>query len=132
MAPGCDSDRSFEPPELTCCARTKTHRIDQLRKRFPCEREIDRILTRKLQRRSGSGYSPISLETLVKGTEKLIGSEVKDRFEITEAKWLSGGASKLQMSFKLNWSVPGDGHSATSMVLRMEPAESISESSRLR
>ncbi|MGD0118024.1 MAG: phosphotransferase family protein [Candidatus Binatus sp.] len=106
--------------------------IDQLRKRFPCEKEIDRILMRKLQRRSGSGYSPISLETLVKGTEKLIRSEVTDRFEITEAKWLSGGASKLQMSFKLDWSATGRGQSATSMVLRMEPSESISESSRLR
>lgn len=106
--------------------------IEQLRKRFPCEKEIDRVLTRKLQRRAGPPYTPVTLETLVKGTEALIGSEVKDGFEITEASWLSGGASKLQMAFKLNWNQPGVGRTSTPMVLRMEPSESIVETSRLR
>lgn len=106
--------------------------IEQLRKRFPCEKEIDRVLTRKLQRRAGPPYSPVSLETLVKGTEALLRSELKEGFEITEAKWLSGGASKLQMAFMLNWNQPGTGRTTTPMVLRMEPSESIVESSRLR
>ena len=41
--------------------------IEGLRKRFPCEKEIDRILTRKMQRRAGPPYSPVSLETLIEG-----------------------------------------------------------------
>ena len=52
--------------------------IEELRRRYPCEKEIDRVLTRKMQRRAGPQYSPVSLETLVKGTEALIRSEVKD------------------------------------------------------
>ncbi|MCK9285916.1 MAG: phosphotransferase family protein [Rhodocyclaceae bacterium] len=106
--------------------------IEQLRKRYPCEKEIDRLLVRKLQRRAGPPYTPVSLETLVKGTEALIASHVKDGFEIVEAKWLSGGASKLQMAFTLKWNQPGVGRTATPMVLRMEPSESIVETSRLR
>ncbi len=106
--------------------------IAQLRERLPCEAEMDRVLTRKLQRRAGPPYTPVSLETLVKGTEALIRSELKDDFTLTEANWLSGGASKLQMGFKLTWNQPGVGQTTTSMVLRMEPSESISETSRLR
>ena len=106
--------------------------ITKLRKRYPCEAEIDRVLTRKMQRRAGPQYSPVSLETLVKGTETLIRSEIKDSFEIADAKWLSGGASKLQMSFTLKWNQPGVGRTTTPMVLRMEPSESIVETSRLR
>ncbi|MCK9284647.1 MAG: phosphotransferase family protein [Rhodocyclaceae bacterium] len=104
----------------------------QLRARFTCEREIDRILARKLQRRAGPPYVPVTLETLIKGTEALIRSEVDGEFGITEASWLSGGASKLQMAFKLTWNRPGVGRTTTPMVLRMEPSESIVETSRLR
>jgi aminoglycoside phosphotransferase (APT) family kinase protein len=106
--------------------------IDSLRARFPCEKEIDRILTRKMQRRAGPPYAPVSLETLVAGTEALLRSELKDGFEIVDARWLSGGASKLQMEFKLNWNQPGVGRTTARMVLRMEPSESICETSRLR
>jgi aminoglycoside phosphotransferase (APT) family kinase protein len=106
--------------------------IEALRKRFPCETEIDRVLTRKMKRRAGPGYSPVTLETLVKGTEALIRNELKDDFKIIDANWLSGGASKLQMEFKLEWNQPGVGRTTTPMVLRMEPSESIVETSRLR
>ncbi len=106
--------------------------IEEIRRRYPCEKEIDRVLTRKMRRRAGPPYSPVSLETLVKGTDALIRSQLKDDFEISDAKWLSGGASKLQMAFKLNWNQPGVGHTTTPMVLRMEPSESITDTSRLR
>jgi aminoglycoside phosphotransferase (APT) family kinase protein len=105
--------------------------IAEIRRRFPCEKEIDRVLTRKLTRRAGPPYSPVSLETLISGTEALIRSELQDGFEISDARWLSGGASKLQMAFKLHWNQPGVGQTITPMVLRMEPSESISETSRL-
>jgi aminoglycoside phosphotransferase (APT) family kinase protein len=110
--------------------------IEQLRRRFPCEREIDRILTRKMQLRAGPGYSPVPLETLCEGAESLIRSHLREPFEISQAKWLSGGASKLQMSFTLAWNPPGTGQvrtpTRTPMVVRMEPAASIVETSRLR
>ncbi len=106
--------------------------IESIRKRLPCESEIDRVLTRKLRRRSGPPYTPVTLNSLVEGTQKLLQSQLREPFEITEARWLSGGASKLQMAFVLRWNQPGAGASATPMVLRMEPSESISETSRLR
>lgn len=75
--------------------------VEHLRRRFPVESEIDRILTRKMQGRAGPGYSPVSLEILVQGVESLLRSELGDDFEVRDARWLSGGASKLQMSFLL-------------------------------
>lgn len=109
-----------------------TEWIEELRGRFPIERECDRILTRKMQRRSGPGYSPVSLETLRNCLDKFLKIKLREPFEIQEANWLSGGASKIQVKFKLTWSQPGVGHTTTTMVLRMEPAESIVETSRLR
>ena len=106
--------------------------IEELRRRFPCEKEIDRILTNKMRRRSGPGFSPIALETLVKGAESLIRADYHGPLEISNARWLSGGASKLQVAFSLTWNRPGVGDETTAMVLRMEPAESIVETSRLR
>lgn len=106
--------------------------IASLRRRYPTECEIDRILTRRLERRAGPGYSPLPLQTLIDGVRSLIRSEHGGQFAIRDARWLSGGASKLQMLFTLDWERPGVGHESTPMVLRMEPSESIVETSRLR
>lgn len=106
--------------------------IEHLRYRFPCEKEVDRVLTQKMSRRNGPGYSPLSLETLTRAVESLLRSELKDPFEVSNSRWLAGGASKIQMSFSLTWKQPGVGRTTTPLVLRMEPAESIVETSRLR
>ncbi|MCK9285349.1 MAG: phosphotransferase family protein [Rhodocyclaceae bacterium] len=106
--------------------------IESVRKRYPCETEMDRVLTRKQHRRAGPPYQPVSLETLINGTAALLRCKLQDAFEITDARWLAGGASKLQMAFCLKWNQPGAGRTATPMVLRMEPSESITETSRLR
>lgn len=109
--------------------------IASMRKRFPCETEIDRILTRKLERRAGPPYEPLSLDTLCAGVESLLRTELDDEFHVCDPHWLAGGASKLQMAFTLDWNQPGPGgkrRQRTPMVLRMEPAESIVETSRLR
>jgi len=106
--------------------------IDSIRTRYPCEQEIDRVLTRKLLRRAGPAYAPVSLERLVSGLKGLLKKELNDPFEIREARWLTGGASKLQVAIRLDWVKPGVGRTETPMVIRMEPAESIVETSRLR
>jgi hypothetical protein len=103
--------------------------IASLRKRYPTEREIDRVLTRKLERRAGPGYSPLPLTTLVAGVQSLVRAHYDEPFEISDARWLSGGASKVQMAFTLSWKRPGVGRELTPMVLRMEPSESIVETS---
>ncbi len=106
--------------------------IASLRRRFPVEREIDHILTRKLERRAGPAYAPLGLQTLVDGVRKLLSQNVAGDFEIRTPRWLSGGASKLQMAFDLDWNRHGKGRRVDAVVLRMDPAESIVCSSRLR
>lgn len=106
--------------------------ISALRRRYVTEPEIDRLLTRKMERRAGHVYKPVSLEQLSNCLESLLRAEIGNEFEISDARWLSGGASKLQMAFTLGWDRPGIGYERTPMVLRMEPAESLVETSRLR
>lgn len=106
--------------------------IADIRSRFPCETEIDRVLTRKLTRRAGPSYSPVSLEGMTTALERMLAANVDGPFSIARARWLSGGASKLQVAFDLTWAENGGDAVTKPMVLRMEPAESIVETSRLR
>lgn len=106
--------------------------IEYVRNRYPVEREIDRILTRRLNQRAEGTYSPQSLDVLRDGVVALLRANLDEPFEVLDARWLTGGASKIQMRFTLDWVAPGVGRTRTPMVLRMEPAESIVETSRLR
>ncbi len=108
--------------------------IARLRAQYVVEPEIDRVLTRKLHQRRGPEYAPISLEQLVKDVSSLIEANIGETFTIRNARWLSGGASKLQMAFDLEWhGADAQGPQRTDpMVLRMEPPEAIVETSRMR
>lgn len=106
--------------------------IARLRQRYVIEKSIDKLLTRKLERRAGPGYQARTLEELGDGIEKLLQAQGVKYFALANKRWLSGGASKIQMAFSLDWDSPGTGRTTTEMVLRMEPAESIVETSRLR
>lgn len=108
--------------------------IAHVRARYPVEREIDTVLTRKLIRRRAGGFQAVSLETLIDGTRQLIEARLGYAVELRDAGWLSGGASKLQMLFDLAWrgADGADEPTVTKMVLRMEPAASVTESSRKR
>ena len=110
--------------------------IEQLRKRFPVEAEIDAVLTRKMQNRAArqEAYTPVTLEELVAGTQKLLEQKISGDFSLGKPRWLSGGASMLQMAFELHWQGE-DGTAAkqvTPMVLRMCPMEPVVETSFLR
>ena len=100
--------------------------------RFPVENEVDRVLRRKLGTRVGLPFSGVRLDRLAAGVEALIAARHSGPFSITDARWLTGGASKLQMAFTLEWTPPGGTHARTPLVLRMEPAASVCETSRLR
>ncbi|MGR8948488.1 MAG: phosphotransferase family protein [Gammaproteobacteria bacterium] len=106
--------------------------IESLRTRFPCEPEVDRFLTAKLNERSGSPFKPVALNELCEGLGILLRAHGVNDFEIRSPRWLTGGASKLQMAFDLEWAPTANARVDTPMVLRMQPAESIVESSRLR
>ncbi len=107
--------------------------IADLRRRLPTETETDRMLTRKMELRAGPPFSWPRLDELAEGLHSLLVSELGEAFhEVTDVRWLGGGASKVQMYFELSWTQP-DGHATrTPMVLRMEPAAAIQETSRRR
>lgn len=93
-----------------------------------CETEIARILDRRQRLRGGPPFAPVTLERLVEGARALIAARTGAPCIIEDPRWLSGGTSKLQIAFR---GVFADG-TARRMVLRMEPAESLVETSRLR
>jgi hypothetical protein len=98
--------------------------IEEMRRRFPTERETDAQLVRKLERRAGPPYTPVTLSELADGIRRLLADTIACDFEISNARWFTGGASKIQMGFDLRWYVPGRGPSLDRMMLRMDPAES--------
>lgn len=108
--------------------------IGEIRTRYPTEPEIDKILSDKMhRRREGIGYAGVTLDRLVEGTRALIAARLGRPVAIRNARWLSGGASKLQMMFDLDrGGADANNTGAETLVLRMEPAASITESSRLR
>lgn len=107
--------------------------IESIRAAYPTEREVDAVFTRKMQRRNGPPFQQITLQRLIDGARQLIEANLGYSVTISDAKWLSGGASKLQAVFVLNWrGFEGNTNLATKMVLRTEPAASITESSRRR
>ncbi len=107
--------------------------INDIRRRYPVEKEIDRVLTRKMERRSEPGYAPIPLARLVEGIDALIARNLETPFQLSNVRWLTGGASKIQVAFDLEWQgFEGGERRTTSMVLRMEPPESVVETSRIR
>jgi len=107
--------------------------VASVRQRYPVEPEIDHILTRKMANRHKPGYAALSLEALRTGLEALIRSEVGGRFAVHNLRWLPGGFSKIQLAFDLEWDgVDGHAPQKTAMVLRMEPAEAIVQTSRRR
>ena len=109
--------------------------IEKIRNQYPIETEIDRVLTRKMKLRSGDGYQGVSLETMVEATKKLIGFYHGNHFKIDNIRWMTGGASKIQMAFDFVSTITTDvfeKNLITPMVVRMEPAESVVETSRKR
>ena len=106
--------------------------IAALRRQFPIEPEIDRLLTRKMQRRAGPAHQMVGLEQLGDCLRSFLARQLDTPFEIRDARWLAGGASKLQMRFTLHRRGPDGSPTTADLVLRMEPSESLNASSRLR
>lgn len=108
--------------------------VETLRKRFPTEPEIDRVLTRKMTQRAGDPYVPVTLTQIVECSERMLKARLDKPFTVNSPRWMTGGSSKLQIAFDLDWHGPDGNESrrVTPMVLRMSPAESIVESSRRR
>lgn len=108
--------------------------LDAVRRRFPTEPTIDEALTRRLAVRQSAGahYSSPSLLEVRKRLQALVTEQSGGQAAIYNLQPLTGGASKEQFVFDLDWTHEGERRLNERMVLRCEPAASIVESSRAR
>jgi aminoglycoside phosphotransferase (APT) family kinase protein len=106
--------------------------IADMQARFPTEREFDRVLTRKQRGRSLPRRTETTLADFASSLDRLLHDKIDGLFEVSDLRWMSGGGSKIQLVFTLAWTDPQSGPTKTKMVVRMEPQESLSATSRLR
>lgn len=104
------------------------------RRRYPVEPAVDEALTRRLAIREAAGahYSSPTLADVRQRLEGFLASEVDGPIVVHDLEPLTGGASKEQYVFPLDWTCDGERRTAEKMVLRCEPAASIVETSRRR
>jgi len=106
--------------------------LESLRARYPTERTIDEALTRRLRKREGARYSPLSPDAVRERLAAFLADRIKGPSQIHNLRALTGGASKEQFVFELDWVQDGIPRRGERMVLRCEPAASIVETSRRR
>ncbi|MEZ5748985.1 MAG: phosphotransferase family protein [Caenibius sp.] len=106
--------------------------IADLRLRYPVEPSIDEALTRKLHKRGQADYHSPSFDDIEQRLYRLIAAGTDYPIAIRDMRSLTGGASKEQFVFELDWSDNGVRRRGDRMVLRCEPAASIVETDRRR
>jgi aminoglycoside phosphotransferase (APT) family kinase protein len=106
--------------------------IDEMRRRFPTERETDALLVRKLQRRAGPPYRRIAKDELSACLRAMFADTLPGTFAVSDERWFTGGVSKIQLGFTLEWDDPERGRSRDRLMVRMDPSESLNATSRVR
>ncbi|MCB1389027.1 MAG: phosphotransferase family protein [Rhodobacteraceae bacterium] len=106
--------------------------IEDMRRRFPVEPEVDTLLTRKMQRREGPEYRRITIDELNRCLERMLQDQGIGDFNISDQRWFTGGVSKIQLGFTLDWQEPGGARRRERMMVRMDPSEGSNTTSRLR
>lgn len=106
--------------------------IATMQLRYPLEREIEWAFTRRLERRAEGPFRAPSREQIADRLRAMLAQHLDGGFEVRDPAWLGGGGSKLQLRFTLTTERPLRGHTERTLVLRMEPAESLNPSSRQR
>lgn len=116
-------------PTLGQRARPTPDWIAGIRARFPVERTLDAVLTRKLVERADPREQSMDFSRLEpRLLDYLRGATGDARLGIANLKRLTGGASKEQFTFDLHRPTAG----SVKLMLRMDPLESVVETHRLR
>lgn len=114
-------------------AHPDDHWIAAVRRGYPVERALDEVLTRKLRRRGHSAAHKTDVDTLhSRLLDWLRQTTAQGDLRISSLQRLTGGASKEQFTFDLNWRNELGIHEIRKMILRMDPSESVVETHRLR
>lgn len=106
--------------------------IREMRARFPTEPEVDALFVRKMERRSSPPYARISMSDLRRSIERMLAAQKIGDYELKNLRWFTGGVSKIQLGFELDWLDPRLGRRQERMVVRMDPSEGSNTTSRLR
>jgi len=118
----------YHTPTLGQRARPTPDWIAGIRARFPVERTLDQVLTRKLVERADPREQSMDFSRLEPRLLDYLRSATGDaRLGIANLKRLTGGASKEQFTFDLRRS-----SGSSKLMLRMDPLESVVETHRLR
>lgn len=106
--------------------------IARMSRQFETERETDQLLVRKLTRRDDQEYHRISIEQLTEHLNQMLTEKIGKDFVISDTRWFTGGVSKIQLGFTLQWNDPARGACTDHLVVRMDPSESMNATSRTR
>lgn len=106
--------------------------IQEMRTRYPTEPEVDALFVRKMQRRAGPEYARLSMDELRSCIERMLEALGITSYALGNLRWFTGGVSKIQLGFDLEWTDPGVGRRSERMVVRMDPNEGSNTTSRLR
>lgn len=106
--------------------------IASLRARFPTEKLIDTVLTRKLHRRRTASGKKRALEPVESRLRAFFVDQLAGECDVTNITALTGGSSKEQYRFQLHLRDESGTPSTRDYVLRLEPEASIVETSRAR
>ena len=104
----------------------------RMSERFPCERVIDEVLSRKLRQRDSGPYRPTQAAELRDRLAVFLTRELGVPPERLELRRLPGGASKEQFVADVAYTPRGGAPVTDRLVLRLDPGESVVETSRLR
>jgi aminoglycoside phosphotransferase (APT) family kinase protein len=105
--------------------------IESIRARFPVDADTDKWLSRKMRHRAGPPYRHPTLDELGKQLRGMLDEVLGGEYELSGLRWLTGGASKVQIAFDLAWTDDAGPH-AERLVVRMDPAEASNTTSRER
>ena len=119
-------------------ARPSAEWIESVRASYPVESTLDDVLTTKLRNRTRAGAHKTDFAELEERLIAYIKSATgQSQALVSNLKRLTGGASKEQFTFDLTWNKnagenPTGKRETRKLILRMDPAESVVETHRLR
>lgn len=107
--------------------------ISAMQKRYPTEPTVDAALTNRLRKRNQDmHYSSPSVEDVSTRLTAFLARETNGLTRVHNLRRMTGGASKEQFVFELDWVKDGEQRMREPMVLRCEPFASIVETNRRR
>lgn len=107
--------------------------ISAMRDRYPVEKAIDEVFTKKLLNRNKIAEQDMDFTRLYEPLLAFLKVETgQQELEVHDIQRLSGGASKEQFTFDLHWNNDSGVREIRKLMIRMNPKESIVETHRLR